>query len=474
LLYIVLYVGCNVNSQFSWSKIFSEFKSSFRLAVPLIASELVYGLSNFIGTSMVAHLSKEELAANALVWEIYLTVILFFIGVIVAVSIMAAQSHGAKDIKSIGVCFKQGLIMSIIFALPMMLCMWFSPIILIWSGQDPVVIKFAKPFFFSLIWTMLPLNFMVLISNFLTGISKVRMVMLMSILMVPIEIFFYYVFLYGKLGMPKFGLAGIGYALTVSYILVSIVFFCYLYFSKKFKIYTLFTQWWKINKNFLLELIRIGMPIGGMFCIEVALFAVVAIMMGKLGTTTLAAYQISYQYLMIALVVIFALNQCVTVRVGTEVGENNRGALKLAALVNMGIGIALMSLFSLFYLIFPKVAIGIDLDIHAPHLQPLINTTVTFLSIVAVLILAENLRIISVGALRGLKDTKFPMFVSIVGFWCTAFPCSYWLGFKLGFGGVGIWWGVIIGLLVTSIILMIRFNYLVKHVDLKSLVTKAG
>ena len=387
---------------------------------------------------------------------------------------MVSQSYGAKDIKGISLCFKQGLIMSLIFALPMMLFMRFSPVILTWTGQDPVVIKFAKPFFYALIWAMLPTNLMVLISSFLTGITKTRIAMFMSIVIVPIEIFFYYVFLYGKFGMPKFGLAGIGYALTVSNTLTAIFFLCYLYFSTEFKNYNLFVRWWKINKKFLLELIRVGLPMGAMFCIEVALFAVVAIMMGKLGTTVLAAYQISYQYLMIALVVIFGLTQSVAVRVGNEVGRNNRSSLKLVVLVNIGMTLGIVSVFSIFYLFFPKVAISIDLDVQAANLRSLVDLTVNFLSIVAVIILVESIRIINLGALRGLKDTKFPMFVSMLGYWCIAFPCSYLLAFKLKLGGAGILWGIVIGLSITGIILFIRFNRLVKYIDLKSLVTKAG
>ena len=460
--------------QFSLTNFLSEFISSFRLALPLIASELVYGFSGFIATIMVAHLSKGELAANALVWGIYLTVMLFFAGVIVAVSIMISQSYGAKDPDGISICFKQGLLVAIIFAIPMMLLMWVSPVILIWTGQDPMVIKFAKPFFYALIWNMLPFNLMVLTYHFLIGVTRVRMAMVMSIIMVPIEVFFYYVFLYGKLGMPELGLAGIGYALAISNSLVAITYLCYLRFSIEFKKYDLFTKWWKVNKKFLCELIRIGLPMGSMICIEVALFAVIAIMMGRFGTTVLAAYQISYQYLMLAIFVLIGISQSIAVRVGNEVGRNNRGALKLVVVVNFVMALMIMTCFSVFYLFFPKLAISIDLDIHAFSSWTLVNTAITFLAIVAVLILIESLRLISLGALRGLKDTKFPMFVSIVGFWCIAFPCAYLLAFKLGFGGSGILWGVAIGLLVTGIILFTRFNSLIKHIDLEALVTKSG
>lgn len=177
---------------------------------------------------------------------------------------------------------------------------------------------------------------------------------------------------------------------------------------------------------------------------------------------------------MIALVVIFALTQNAAVRIGNEVGRNNRNSLKLVSLVNIGIGLVLISFFSLSYLIFPRLVIGIDLDINAPQLQPLIDTAVSFLSIIAVLLITDCIRLISMGSLRGLKDTRFPMYVSILGFWIIGFSSAYLLAFKLNFGGAGIWWGVVIGLFITGMILFVRFNKLVKYIDLVALVTKSN
>src|SRR5208337_547929 len=97
----------------------------------------------------------------------------------------------------------------------------------------------------------------------------------------------------------------------------------------------------------------------------------------------------------------------------------------------------------------------------------------TFLAMAGILILVDCFRLISLGALRGLKDTKVPVFISLFGFWCIAFPSAYLLAFKFKFGGVGIWWGLIIGLFISGVILFMRFGRLVKSVDLVALVTKA-
>ena len=354
---------------FNLANIVLEFKQSIRLVLPIIATEIVYSSNSFISTIMVAYLGKEQLAANALVWGIYWAVIVFFIGILSSVSIMAAHSFGAKDNAGVGICFKQGLIMAIIFSLPMMLIMQYAPIILVWTGQDPMVILYAKPFFSALIWTILPLNILMVVENFLIGITKTRLVMILTIQSVPIGILFSYAFLFGKFGLPKIGLAGIGYGWTAAYSLLATYGICCLVFSKQFKMYALFKNWWVIESKFLLEMIRIGLPMGFMWCSELVFFAIIAIMMGTLGTVVLAAYQISYQYIMIALVILFALTNGVAVRVGNEVGKNNRDKLHLIVAVNMAIGLLVISLFSLLYLIFPTAAISIDIDINSPNFK---------------------------------------------------------------------------------------------------------
>lgn len=462
------------SSPLSSSLIFAELKTSLKLALPLIASEVIYGLNGFMATLMISHLGKYQLAANVLVWGIYLTIIVICAGILSAVGILVAQSKGAKDEKSISVCFKQGLILALLLTIPVMLLLWFAPIVLTWTGQDPIVIQFATPYLHALAWTILPTHLVIIFYHFLTGLSKTRLVVIMSLIQVPIEVFFYYVFLFGKLGFPKLGLPGIGYGLTLSYYVILFSFGYYLHASQSIKPLALFKDWWVINKKFLFELLRVGMPLGAMFCIEVALFAAIAMMMGKLGAETLAAYQITNQYWMIALVVLFGLTQSATVRIGNEVGKNNRQGLKLATWVNIAIGLAFTLIFSLIYIIFPEWAIQLDINPHDKMLAPVALQASKFLGIIAIALLSDSVRLVCSGALRGMKDTRFPVLISILCFWGIAFPTAYLLSFYFKFGGEGILWGVVIGLVFTAILLFRRFYYLSQKIKLAEMVTKAG
>lgn len=450
-----------------------EVKKSLKLSIPLIATEIIYALIGFVSTIMIAGLGKEYLAANALAWNIYIAIILFTIGILCSISTMISHSFGANDNLTISICFKQGMILAIILATPIMLALWYAPDILILAKQDSNLIKLATPFFHSLIWTILPLNILNLIEQFLIGIGKTRVVTLLSVATVPIQISFFYIFLYGHFGCPKLGLGAIGYGSALAYALVTILFILYIKFSQQFKIYNLLEKFWIINQKILFEMIRIGLPLGFTWCIEVAMLAVITIMMGMLGTDSLAAYQITYQYIMLALAFIFAFMQTATVRIGFAVGGNNKNAIKFAFLANIIMGLTSMLIFALGFNIFAKLAISLDIDIQASNLQPVVQQATQFLMLAGILIIADALRLVTVGALRGLKDTKFILFTSIIGFWLIAIPSAYLLAFKLNLGGIGIYIGMIIGMIITGVILIFRFNYMVKKIDLKSLVTKA-
>ena len=68
----------------------------------------------------------------------------------------------------------------------------------------------------------------------------------------------------------------------------------------------------------------------------------------------------------------------------------------------------------------------------------------------------DGLQVVAIGLLRGLGDTRVPMLVNIVGFWCIGMPASLWLGFGVGYGAVGLWWGLVAGLVMVATFLLVR------------------
>lgn len=456
------------------SSVVTEIKRTLRLSLPLVLTQFVYGLSGILATIFLARLGKEVLAANILATGIFTTVLLFFMGILNAVSVLVSQSHGAADERGIRIVFQQSILLAFVFAIPMMAILWNAPWLFRITGQDPVVIRLVIPCCHALAWVALPLNLFVVMEQFLIGLSQTRLVMLISLLEVPVEIFFFYVLIFGKFGAPMLGLAGVGYGMAVAILLGSLPIALYLMFSKRYRSYRLFARPWTVSRKYLWEMIRIGIPLGAMYCIEVALFATMAFMIGKFGTDALAAHQIAYQCFIVALVVIFGLSQGTTTRVGYEAGQNNKPALKLAAHVSMGVALCAMLIVAVSYIVFSRNIIGLFVKVLDPKYQMVVRYAMELMWLVGIVELTDCFRGTAVGALRGLKDTRFPMIISVLAFWVIAFPAGYLFAFTFHLGPRGIWLGLVTGLASAAIMVLLRFHYLLKNVDLVRLVTRSS
>ena len=84
------------------------------------------------------------------------------------------------------------------------------------------------------------------------------------------------------------------------------------------------------------------------------------------------------------------------------------------------------------------------------------------LGVAALFQLADGMQVMALGLLRGVQDTRVPLILAAVSYWMIGIPCSYVLAFPLGFGGVGLWFGLVIGLFCASGSLMWRFWHMVR------------
>ncbi len=460
----------NVNNKLQL--IVCELKESLSLSFPLIASQLVYASSGVITTIMIAHLGYKELATNVLVWSFYIALISISFGTLSSVSVLVAHSHGINDRQGMSIAVNQGIILAFILAIPMMLVIWFAPTILYLTNQNTDIIELAIPYFHSLIWCILPLNLLIVMEQFLIGTSITKFVLFLSFFRVPLEILFFYTLFFGTCGIPKLGLVGIGYGMTLSILFSLIIISCYLCFSKKVRQYQLFSNFCHFNSKYFFELIRVGWPLGMMYCIEMTLFAAVALMMGQFGEHILAAHQIAYQCFVFTLAIIFGISQGITVRIGRTIGNNNKDTIELALYVNLSIGFCFMLIATIIFIYFPKNIITLSVNINPLSNNTLIDHATLFLFMTGILQLSENFRLITTGALRALKDTKISMYINLITFWLIAFPSVYLLAFTFNVGAIGVWLGLIVGLSIGALTLMLRFKYTLKYISLERLITR--
>jgi len=448
----------------------SESKRLLTTAIPLVAAQLVQGSSGFVSTLMLAKLGANELAACGLVSFWFFTILVVFWGMLGGTSVLTAHAYGAKKLEQIKKVICQGMVFALLLIIPMLFSIWSATWLIAKLNLQPNVIHLAIKYLWGMAWSIVPGTYLVLFEQFLIGISKSRAVMFFSLISVPLTIAISYPLIFGKFNLPQVGIAGIGYGTAIAYTIVIIWMLLYITRYKPFRRYLTVKRLFKIDIKLFAEFLRLGWPIGIIAGIDVCFFAVMAYLMGQLSSTALAAHQIVLQYIGLMIMVAFGFMNATTVLIGQAMGRQDYGKIRIIGHVALGTGILVTVVIGLGYGLFAKYLIGLDIDIHQPANLPLLLLTTQLLVIAIFYQLGNTMRLITQGALRGLKDTKLPMLFNLISFWLIAFPISYWLAMKQHLHAAGLWWGITIGVSLGGMALVIRFQRLAGLTDKRQLV----
>lgn len=435
----------------------NDFRPLLKLAIPLIITTVVQSGVTFLGNIFLAHLSEQAFAAGALVSWLFFTLINLLLGTFNAVNILVAHKFGENDHRGISLVLRDGFLLAVLLIIPTFLLLWNISFIFSLFSQKPELIALATLYLHALAWGLLPKFILMVLFEFLIGLGHTRVSMTFNLASVPLYIFFSYVLIFGKLGFPELGIAGAGWGMTVSDWIAATVLCIYITYSQSYRAYVKSIFTWS-TPFYLWEIIKLGLPIGLMFTIEVGFFFAVTLFMAVISVTSLAANQIVMQYLGLLIDIILSLAQAMTVRMGHHLGANQPKIAERTSYAGIVLSAIIMIIIAFFYWFCPGVLIGVDFNLHDPRNAETIYLTKQFLFIAAFFQILEAIRIPLFGSLRGLKDTRFSLFTSIISFWGIALPIGYLLSFWFKIGGSGFWLGMVIGTICSVPLLYGRFK----------------
>jgi MATE family multidrug resistance protein len=440
-----------------------------KLAIPLVLTGVIGASTGFFETMFLAKLGQNILAAGALVSWLYATFAVIMFGTLGSINILISHKHGANDQAGISLVARDGLLLSLLMAIPAFFLFWnMSPVFLIF-GQNPSVVLLAKSYLHALAWGLLPNFVSVAIFEFIIGLGHARMIMYFTVFGVSLVIFFSYSLIFGAFGFPALGIVGAGWGMTISYWIIAIVISLFVLNHKDYKHYFR-SILYKNKPSYLWELLKVGFPIGAMYCFEVGFFFALTLVMGSLGSQLLAANQIVMQYLCILMSMVFSIAQATTVRMGHLLGAKSINLAKRAGYTGIMISAIFMGIVAIIFWMFPSLLISVDLDIHNSINTNIINEIKILFAVSALFQIIEATRISLFGALRALKDTNFTLLASIISFWGIALPTGYLLATYFQFGGIGLWWGMVLGASCSVLLLYWRFKSKIRC-DMPALIT---
>lgn len=435
-----------------------EVRDTLILTAPIAAALLAEMGMGVIDYSMSGHLGPTALAAAGLGLQLLFTPMFWGMGAITATGAIGAQAHGAGNAEAVSESMRQGFLMATLLSLPVMVIALIAIPLLPLVNKDPVVVdQVGRIILIGLPWIPLVYWFTV-IRNFVTVMQRPNIVTVCAIVGLPVSFLSNYAFMYGNWGAPNLGAAAVGVTGVIVALLHLVMIVIYVECVPELRRYRIFARLLHFDGRMMAELFRVGIPIAMSYLFETGLFFTITVLMGVISTEALAAHNVVLNICAMTFMIPYALSQAATVRVGYAIGAGQPEAARRAGYVAIWLGIGWMVLSASTMLTVPNLLTAIYLDLSDPANAAAAQLAASLFVIAAIFQIVDGTQVTTQGALRGLKDTKVPMVLCGLGYWVFGLGSGVTMGFLMGFGARGLWWGLAIGLAVSASLLYRRWQ----------------
>jgi MATE family multidrug resistance protein len=439
------------------SAIVAEVRATVAVAGPLAAANLAQMAMGFTNTVIVGSLGSAALAAAGLGASLYFTVALVCSGILTAVAPLAAHAIGAGDNRRAGRVAGAGLVLAALLAVPVVAALLAANRLLVALGYEPALAAEIGRFLGAIAWAAPGFLGFAVLRSFLVAASHSRTVMIALILCIPMNAGLNWILVFGHLGAPALGIAGSGCATAVIQWLMFTGLGSYALAAPslaKYRMRPLLRGWDEIGR-----ILRLGLPIGGILGLEIGVFATTGIVMGLLGADALGAHQLVMNCISVVFMVPLGIAQAATVRVAVALGSGMPEAARRAGFVALALGVGYMAIMAAVLVVAPRAIASVYVDIDAPANRGLVGIALYLLLIAALFQIFDGVQAIAAGALRGYRDTTVPLLLAIIGYWGIGFAGGWLLAFPAGYGPIGLWSGLAVGLAAVAVMLTVRLHF---------------
>ena len=425
-----------------------------RVAGPLIVNNLSIAGMQFADAVMAGSIGARELAAVAVGGSVWFLGFTLCLGLMMALSPIAARHFGAGNPALIGRYTRQALWLSLALGITFIVLMQtLAGSALAYVGVSEEFRDLTLGYSQTIVYGA-PAICAFLAFRFTTeGIGQTKPIMYTSLIALVSNVFLNWVFMFGNLGAPAMGAVGAAVASATTMYLIMFVLGFYLYVHPRYRQLEIFVRVAPVRMPVLREILALGTPIAVTVTAEAGLFSAVSIMIGTRGSDITAAHQIAINFASTMFMVPLALSAATTVRVGQALGAGYPADARFAGYTGILMGGLFMTGSAIFLLVFRDTVVG--LYTNDPQVR---DIAISMLLMAAVFQVADGVQVGAAGALRGFKDTRVPMVLTTVSYWVLAFPLSYLAAVVYLSPPSYIWGGFVIGLGVAAFVLTWRFN----------------
>ncbi len=445
----------------------------FHFAWPVLIAQLAVMANGVIDTVMAGQLSAVDLAAVGIGAAIYVTVFVTVLGVLLAITPCVAQLYGAGRHADIGEEVRQSVWLAVLLSSIVILLLRNPEAFLALSHLTPEVELKVRAYLDAVSWSVLPALLFRVFYAFSSGIGKPRSIMVFNLIGVALKVPLNLLFIYGNFGVPALGGPGCAVSTAVIGWLSCLLAWTWCARAEEYRPYRIFADFSGPKLGKLAALLKLGLPIGATFLVDVTAFTFMALFIARLGPANSGAHQIAANLAALTFMLPLALGNATSVLAGQALGAGDARRARHAGLAGIGIGLGFGALVSL-VLWFGAATIA---GFYTSHAEVRAAATV-LIGYVAVYHLFDALQAVAVSVLRGYKKTAVPMAIYAVALWGIGLGGGYLFGLTDTFGArrgaAGFWFAAILSLalaggLVTAYFVRVsRLRLAEKRVPVKS------
>ncbi|WP_099157396.1 MATE family efflux transporter [Virgibacillus ndiopensis] len=426
------------------------------ILIPILVTQISMYLMNFFDTVMSGQAGAQDLAGVAIGSSLWVPIFTGINGILLAITPIIAQLTGAKSSEEIPKKVQQGIFLATALALLVVVIgsLLLNPILHAMDLETEVR-HTAKFYLIWLVTGIVPLFIFNTLRCFIDALGQTRISMVIILTSLPLNIFFNYVFIFGKFGIPAFGGVGSGIATAITYWLVCGIAIGVIYKIRPFKEYLIFSNWVRPSLKAWWEQLKIGIPIGFAIFFETSIFSAVTLLMSVYSTYTIAAHQAAINFASLLYMIPLSVGMALTIAIGFEVGAKRFVDARTYGYIGISGGLFIAAFSGLVLYVFNDTVAAMY------NSNPeVIELTKHFIYYAIFFQLADAFGAPIQGALRGYKDVNITLIMALVSYWVIGLPTGWLLANYTALEPFGYWVGIIVGLSCGAIALLYRLLYL--------------
>lgn len=438
-----------------------KFKQLLVILLPIIVSQITLYLMSFFDTVMSGRSSAYDLAGVAIGSSIWLPIYTGLHGILLAITPLVAQLLGAQRREEIPFIVVQATYLALFISLGIIIvgAALLTPVMDRMSLELPVR-AIAQRYLAALAWGIIPLFIYSVLRSFMEALGQTRVTMVITLISLPTNVALNYVLIFGKLGFPRLGGVGAGFASAFTYWFICLIGLCVVVRLEPFASLKVYSRFYSLALPTWKEIFKIGIPTGFAICLETGVFAAVTLLMSSYNTVTIAAHQAAMNFASLLYMLPMSISMALTILVGFEAGARRFKDARQYSYLGLLISLSLAALCALSLLLFNRQVAAMY-----SNEAVVILLTQQFLIYAIFFQFSDAIGAPIQGALRGYKDVNTTMVMAFIAYWVIGLPLGFMLSRYTGLAAFGYWVGLIVGVLVSAGGLLVRLLWLQRRLQ---------